>query len=71
MVEVANIREQCSWIHKDMQEATLKAVILARAAIAKSALGLDRFLMPQKSPVFTSKVGLSENFFFIFNPLSL
>ena len=35
MVEVANIREQCSWIHKDMQEATLKAVILARAAIAK------------------------------------
>ena len=30
-----NIREQCSWIHKDMEEATEKAVILARAAVAK------------------------------------
>ncbi len=35
MVEIANIREHCSWIHKDMVEATEKAVILARAAIAK------------------------------------
>ena len=35
MVEIANIREHCSWIHKDMEEATKKAVILARAAIAK------------------------------------
>ena len=35
MVEIANLREHCSWIHKDMQEATEKAVILARAAIAK------------------------------------
>ena len=35
MVEIANIREQCSWIHKDMAEATEKAIILARAAIAK------------------------------------
>ncbi len=30
MVEIANIREHCSWIHKDMEEATKKAVILAR-----------------------------------------
>lgn len=35
MVEIANIREHCSWIHKDREEATEKAVILARAAIAK------------------------------------
>ena len=35
MVEIANIREHCSWIHKDMQEATEKAVILMRAAVAK------------------------------------
>lgn len=35
MVEIANIREHCSWIHKDREEATLKAVVLARAAIAK------------------------------------
>ena len=38
MVEIANIREQCSWIHKDKQEATEKAVILGRAAIAKVQL---------------------------------
>ncbi|MBE6983565.1 MAG: CoB--CoM heterodisulfide reductase iron-sulfur subunit A family protein [Ruminococcaceae bacterium] len=35
MVEIANIREHCSWIHKDMTEATEKAVILMRAAVAK------------------------------------
>ena len=38
MVEIANIREHCSWIHKDIEEATEKAVILARAAIAKVLL---------------------------------
>ena len=26
MVEIANIREQCSWIHKDMEEGTEKAI---------------------------------------------
>ena len=35
MLEIANIREHCSWIHKNKEEATGKAVILARAAIAK------------------------------------
>ena len=35
MVEIANIREQCSWIHKDIPEGTEKAIILARAAVAK------------------------------------
>ena len=35
LVEIANIREHCSWIHKDMEEATRKAVILMRAAFAK------------------------------------
>ena len=38
MVEIANIREQCSWIHKDMPTATEKAIILGRAAIAKVQL---------------------------------
>ena len=27
-LEIANIREQCSWIHKDMEEATEKALAL-------------------------------------------
>lgn len=35
MVEIANIREHCSWIHKNIDEATEKAVILGRAAVAK------------------------------------
>lgn len=38
LVEVANIREQCSWIHKDTEEATEKAIVLARTAIAKLTL---------------------------------
>lgn len=38
MVEIANIREQCSWIHKEKATATEKAIILGRAAIAKVQL---------------------------------
>ncbi len=49
MVEIANIREQCSWIHKDMPEGTEKAIILARAAIAK--LHLNAPLIAGTSPV--------------------
>ena len=49
MVEIANIREHCSWIHKDMEEATKKAVILARAAIAK--VNLNAPLQPGESRV--------------------
>ena len=49
MVEIANIREQCSWIHKDKQEATEKAVILGRAAIAK--VHLNAPLTAGTSPV--------------------
>ncbi len=49
MVEIANIREQCSWIHKDKDEATLKAIILGRSAIAK--LKLNEPLITGESPV--------------------
>ena len=49
MVEVANIREHCSWIHKDIDEATEKAVILVRTAIAKVKLNAP--LMAGESPV--------------------
>lgn len=49
MVEIANIREHCSWIHKDKDEATEKAVILARAAIAK--VNLNSPLQPGESAV--------------------
>ncbi|MBQ2601237.1 MAG: CoB--CoM heterodisulfide reductase iron-sulfur subunit A family protein [Treponema sp.] len=37
-VEVANIREQCSWVMKDVPDATEKAIALGKAAIAKTIL---------------------------------
>lgn len=49
MLEIANIREQCSWIHKDMAEGTDKAIILGKAAIAK--VHLNAPLTSQESPV--------------------
>ncbi len=49
MVEIANIREQVSWIHKDMASATEKAIILGRAAIAK--VHLNAPLKAGESPV--------------------
>ncbi|MBQ3866351.1 MAG: CoB--CoM heterodisulfide reductase iron-sulfur subunit A family protein [Clostridia bacterium] len=49
MVEIANIREQCSWIHKDRAVATEKAITLGRAAIAK--VNRDAPLTPGSTPV--------------------
>ncbi len=49
MVEIANIREQCSWIHKDIEEATEKAIVLGRTAIAK--VHLNAPLTAGESPV--------------------
>lgn len=49
MVEIANIREQCSWVHKEMPIGTEKAIILAKAAIAK--VNLNTPLTPGESPV--------------------
>ena len=49
MVEIANIREQCSWVHKDKVTGTEKAIILGRAAIAK--VHLNAPLTAGQSPV--------------------
>ena len=49
MLEIANVREQCSWVHKDIADATEKAVILGRAAIAK--VNLNAPLVPGETPV--------------------
>ncbi len=49
MVEIANIREQCSWVHKDMLTGTEKAIILGKAAVAK--VNLNTPLTPGESPV--------------------
>ena len=48
-VEIANIREQDSWVMKDMAEATTKAVALGKAAIAKTIL--DTPLTPGETPM--------------------
>ena len=49
MVEIANIREQCSWIHKDKLSGTEKAVLLGKAAVAK--VHLNTPLTAGESPV--------------------
>lgn len=33
--EIANIREQCSWVHKDMDKATEKAIKLSKSAVER------------------------------------
>ncbi len=38
LLEVANIREQCSWVHKDKEYATEKAKSLIKSAVAKAIL---------------------------------
>lgn len=48
-VEVANIREQTSWVLKDMEKATEKAIALGKAAVAKAIL--DTPLIPGETPV--------------------
>ena len=49
MVEIANIREQVSWVHKDTGEATNKAAVLTCAAVAK--IHKNTPLAALKSPV--------------------
>ena len=49
MVEIANVREQCSWVHKDKQTGTEKAIILGKAAVAKVKLNAP--LTPGETPV--------------------
>jgi len=38
LLQIANIREQCSWVHDDKKKATAKASALANAAIRRVAL---------------------------------
>jgi len=48
-VEVANVREQTSWVGKDIEENTEKAIALGKAAVAKSIL--DTPLVEGETPV--------------------
>ncbi len=49
LVEMANIREHCSWVHHDRQQATRKAIDLIRMAVAK--VRCDHALLPIAVPV--------------------
>ncbi len=49
LLEIANIREQVSWVTQDKEQATDKATRLTRMAVSKAA-GLKP-LVPLKSPV--------------------
>jgi heterodisulfide reductase subunit A len=35
LCEIANIREQCSWVHKDMEKATEKAIKITRSTVER------------------------------------
>ncbi len=48
-LEIANIREQCSWVHKDKKEATEKAEKIISSMIEK--LKLNRSLIPKRIPI--------------------
>ncbi len=49
MVQMANIREQCSWVHTDKEEGTRKAFSIVRAAVEK--VRRDEPLLPHEIPV--------------------
>jgi len=47
--EIANIREQCSWVHKDMEKATPKAIKITKTIVEK--VQKDESLEPVGIPV--------------------
>jgi heterodisulfide reductase subunit A2 len=55
LLEIANIREHCSWVHKDKEAATKKATSLIRTAVAKAArnkpLEADQFAVTHRALV--------------------
>ncbi len=51
MMEMVNIREHCSWIHDDTDEATEKAIDLMAMGVAK---------VREEVPLFTSKVPVTS-----------
>jgi NADH:ubiquinone oxidoreductase subunit E len=47
--EAANIREQCSWVHKDKEKATQKAIKIIKSMVEK--LRLNQSLTPTLIPI--------------------
>ncbi len=61
LLEMANIREQCSWVHSDMDKATEKAISLTNAAIerVKYARPLDAIVRKTKKSAAVIGGGIS------------
>ena len=51
MVEMANLREHCSWVHEKTPETTEKAIDLVRMAVAKVA---------KNDPLFRNEIQLTR-----------
>jgi heterodisulfide reductase subunit A-like polyferredoxin len=49
LTEIANIREQCSWVHTDSDRATAKAITIIKTIVEKTKL--NEMLAPIKIPV--------------------
>lgn len=61
LLEIANIREQCSWIHDDKEAATAKAIDLVRGAVERSKLlqPLESKSMPVNKDVLVIGGGIA------------
>jgi len=61
LVEMANIREHCSWVHRDKLEATRKAIELVRLAVAKVSRSrpLEKTYVPIEKKVLIIGGGIS------------
>lgn len=51
LLEIANIREQCSWVHTDKEKATAKAIDLVQMAVGK---------VNRNKPLFTSTIPVNK-----------
>lgn len=51
MLEMANIREQCSWVHDDKESATRKAIDLTAMAVAK---------VLRNEPLFSQEIPITK-----------
>jgi heterodisulfide reductase subunit A len=60
-LEIANIREQCSWVHDDKEAATAKAIDLIRGAVerAKHLEALEPKTMPVNKDVLVIGGGIA------------
>lgn len=61
LIEMANIREHCSWVHHDWEKATAKAIELVRLAVAKVSCNrpLQKTYIPVEKRVLVIGGGIS------------